>query len=308
MVHVLFILTTVLTRTFAYADGGCDDLMNLGKNIADIEAVHAKIERPSVSGALFEYNLAKRDVYFIKLVGKNVEELEAYHREAFTALMAGSPLLSASPAYDLEALRESSLASALYESLARTPGESLSDRVQAGRGKDASMGPFQAYAGMTAEALSKHSVREWIRSHGDDESKAFVKSLGGGATKEDIEKALTGVRSPIHSSMTLSLLGKMRLTQGYQEEVDLKNPMVRKLPKQTQKRIWADVESASSPFTDWDPAGTKKPGEGKMEALAKAKPGTVVEVPPGHPRLLKTMDTLGISYRKSNDFTLPHKP
>ncbi len=236
----------------------------------------------------FNEHLQNRDDYFRELTGMDTASLARYADGAASTMLAGHPMASR---YPPDLLRRALWASAAYESLARTPGEAVTDRLQAARDANPSMGPFQAYAGETSRALTRPEVRAWLAAYGDTEARAFVVGLTGRETAAQIQGRLEGVSSPLHSSAALSLVGKMQLTLDYVEETDRKNPFLRSFSPDMLQRAWMDGETgAGRDF--WIDGGLRR-------RYAAAAPGSAIHLPPGHLRMRMACDALGIPYDRA---------
>ncbi len=168
--------------------------------------------------------------------------------------------------YNKETIRRATLGSAVYEALARVPGESEADIYSAayselrGGGREASMGPFQAYPVFTARALVNPEVREFLARSGDVYSRGFVELIereyeGSRMPESFIRSRLQGPSNVMLRSTGLTLAGKIALTLHVIKELDDHNPVIRSLgyddsgrfsgevQLEQQLRIWMDYET-----------------------------------------------------------------
>lgn len=303
---MLAILAVTLTLSATANADPCESeestlIQDISSFFGDVDLAVGDLRRPlsHLTEATYTLQLHTREAYILTTTGMSLAELERHQRAAFAELIEGNPLTEH---YDRELLREAAWASAVYESLARTPGEDVTDRAQEARGVHASMGAFQAYSEQTSRALTSARVRAWVEQHGDSEARKFIGSIAG-KSQTEIREMLTGVFSPLHSSPTLSLIGKMQLTLDYIEDIDRKNPVVRRLPADALRRIWADAETGSSDHLYTGTLG--QGGAGRLQHEAQTRPGRRLDIPAGHDRMHRAMDALGISYLRENFLTLP---
>lgn len=266
------------------------------------------------SGLNFRHRLGDMNNVVKKDTGMDIKDARVLHDKIFDQMITrkgpkGYEALAAN--YRNSDLKDGTWASAIYELLAKTPEDTLGDRMHSG----ASIGSFQAYIDKTADALEDPNLRDWISKNGDPDAKALIASLPASPSRADIVEKLKGpksilsplgklgiprasfdaVNSPLFKSTTLNMIGKMQLTLDYMKEIDTKSPPIRNVPPEAQKRIWADVETGSGRSFYLD--GTPPPFQ--LEAN-KASPVNVIAIPAGSDRMHEAMDALGINYLKGN--------